>query len=151
MTTTNTTIGVSSDVPMSRLRRTSSRAATIIGIAALAWLSGAGIADADTAEGTAVLAATWNPLDGVLPDFSLWGTGVGDSWRRLMGAFWAACLAVCAIWVLIAGVRMGMANRRGMAGQQVEAKASFVDAATGLGACAGASIIIGGVLFAVSG
>lgn len=143
MTTSNNTT--------SRLRRNSIRAATIVGVAALAWLTSAGIAGADTTDGTVVLAASWNPIGDVLPDFSLWGTGVGDSWRRLMGAFWAACLAACAVWVIIASVKMAMANRRGMAGQQVEAKASFMDALTGLGACAGASIIIGGVLFAVGG
>ncbi len=122
------------------------RAAVIVGVAALAWFAGAGIAGADT-----VVVAIDNPIDGILPDFSLWGTGVGDSWRRLMGAFWAACLAICSIWVIAAGAKFGMANKRGFAGQQVEAKQSLIDAAMGLGACAGASIIIGGVLFAVGG
>ena len=143
MTTSNNTT--------SRLRRNSIRAATIVGVAALAWLTSAGIAGADTSDGTVVLAATWNPLDGITPDFSLWGTGVGDTWRRLMAAFWAACLAACTVWILIAGAKMAMANRRGMAGQQVEAKASFMDALLGFGVCAGSSIIVGGVLFAVSG
>lgn len=135
----------------SRLRRTSIRAVTVLGIVTLAWLTSAGIAGADTPGDTVVLAATWNPLDGITPDFSLWGTGVGDTWRRLMAAFWAACLAACTVWVLIASAKMAMANRRGMAGQQVEAKASFMDALLGFGACAGSSIVIGGVLFAVSG
>ena len=129
----------------SRLQRNSIRAATILGIVTLAWLTSAGVAGADT------VVAIDSPLDGITPDFSLWGTGVGDTWRRLMAAFWAACLAACTIWVIAASVKMAMANRRGMAGQQVEAKASFMDALTGLGACAGASILIGGVLFAVSG
>ncbi|MCK0515761.1 hypothetical protein [Williamsia sp. DF01-3] len=143
MTTSNNTT--------SRLRRNSIRAATIVGVAALAWLTSAGIAGAEAPGDAVVLAATWNPLDGITPDFSLWGTGVGDTWRRLMAAFWAACLAVCTIWVIAASVKMAMANRRGMAGQQVEAKASFMDAVIGFGACAGSSIVIGGVLFAVSG
>ncbi|MBA4025040.1 MAG: hypothetical protein C0482_22020 [Gordonia sp.] len=130
--------------------RTRIRAVVIVAIAALAWFAGAGVAGAETTGDTVVLAATWNPLDGILPDFSLWGTGVGDSWRRLMAAFWAACLACCAIWVIAAGAKMGMANKRGFAGQQVEAKQSFYDALVGLGACAGASVLIGGVLFAVS-
>lgn len=123
------------------------RAAVIAGLTALAWLAGTGVAGAETVVSVAIT----NPIDGILPDFSLWGTGVGDSWRRLMGAFWAACLAVCSIWVIAAGAKFGMANKRGFAGQQVEAKQSLIDAAMGLGACAGASIIIGGVLFAVGG
>ncbi|CAM3323642.1 hypothetical protein DFJ75_5024 [Williamsia muralis] len=138
MTTSTSTGG-------SRLQRNSIRAASILGIVTLAWLTSAGVAGADT------VVAIDSPLDGITPDFSLWGTGVGDTWRRLMAAFWAACLAACTIWVIAASVKMAMANRRGMAGQQVEAKASFMDALTGLGACAGASILIGGVLFAVSG
>ncbi|MCZ4553640.1 hypothetical protein [Gordonia rubripertincta] len=127
--------------------RTRRRAAVIAGLTALAWLAGTGVAGAETVVSVAIT----NPIDGILPDFSLWGTGVGDSWRRLMGAFWAACLAVCSIWVIAAGAKFGMANKRGFAGQQVEAKQSLIDAAMGLGACAGASIIIGGVLFAVGG
>ena len=139
------TTSTSTSTGGSRLQRNSIRAATILGIVTLAWLTSAGVAGADT------VVAIDSPLDGITPDFSLWGTGVGDTWRRLMAAFWAACLAACTIWVIAASVKMAMANRRGMAGQQVEAKASFMDALTGLGACAGASILIGGVLFAVSG
>ena len=139
------TTSTSTSTGGSRLQRNSIRAATILGIVTLAWLTSAGVAGADT------VVAIDSPLDGITPDFSLWGTGVGDTWRRLMAAFWAACLAACAIWVIAASVKMAMANRRGMAGQQVEAKASFMDALTGLGACAGASILIGGVLLAVSG
>ena len=71
----------------SRLQRNSIRAATILGIVTLAWLTSAGVAGADT------VVAIDSPLDGITPDFSLWGTGVGDTWRRLMAAFWAACLA----------------------------------------------------------
>lgn len=138
MTSTNNTI---------TRPRTRRRAAVIAGLTALAWLAGTGVAGAETVVSVAIT----NPIDGILPDFSLWGTGVGDSWRRLMGAFWAACLAVCSIWVIAAGAKFGMANKRGFAGQQVEAKQSLIDAAMGLGACAGASIIIGGVLFAVGG
>lgn len=111
---------------------------------AATWL--AGPAGAAT---TANLAEAWNPLQGVAPDFSLFGPTVGSTWRRVMGAFWAACLAVCTIWVIAAGAKWSAANRRGFAGQQVEAKQSFLDACCGLGVCAGASIIIAGVLFAV--
>lgn len=111
---------------------------------AATWL--AGPAGAAT---TANLAEAWNPLDGVTPDFSLFGPTVGSTWRRVMGAFWAACLAACTIWVIAAGVKWSGANRRGFAGQQVEAKQSFLDACLGLGVCAGSSIIIAGVLFAV--
>ena len=111
---------------------------------AATWLGGrAGAAT------TANLAEAWNPLKGIAPDFSLFGPTVGSTWRRVMGAFWAACLAVCTIWVIAAGAKWSAANRRGFAGQQVEAKQSFLDACCGLGVCAAASIIIAGVLFAV--
>lgn len=134
--------------PPARQPRTRTRRAAVVGgLTALAWFAGTGVAGAETVVSVAID----NPIEGILPDFSLWGTGVGDSWRRLMGAFWAACLAVCSIWVIAAGAKFGMANKRGFAGQQVEAKQSLIDAAMGLGACAGASIIIGGVLFAVGG
>ena len=118
---------------------------------ALAWLATSGAADAATLHVIDTAAGFKNPLEGVIPDFSLWGNSVGDTWRRLMGAFWAACLAICALWVIAAGAKWAGANRRGFAGQQVEAKQAFMDAATGLGACAAGSIIVGGVLFAVAG
>ncbi len=128
-----------------RGRRVAMLAVAGIAIAlAATWL--AGPAGAAT---THDLAEAWNPLKGITPDFSLFGPTVGQTWRRVMGAFWAACLAACTIWVVLAGVKWSSANRRGFAGQQVEAKSSFVDACVGLAACAGASIIIAGVLFAV--
>ncbi|MYR08992.1 hypothetical protein GTV32_22935 [Gordonia sp. SID5947] len=134
-------------LPPSRRRRT--RAATLavtsIAVATAAiWLAGPA-----SAATTHDLAEAWNPLGGITPDFSLFGPTVGQTWRRVMGAFWAACLAACTIWVVLAGAKWSSANRRGFAGQQVEAKSSFVDACVGLAACAAASVIIAGVLFAV--
>ena len=128
-----------------RVRRRAVLAALLV-VAALAvgWLT-AGPAGAAT---THTVAQTWNPLTGIIPDFSLFGPTVGTTWRRVMGAFWAACLAACSVRVIVAGVKWSAANRRGFAAQQVDAKQSFMDASIGLGVCAGASIIIAGVIFA---
>lgn len=113
-------------------------------LAATAVLAG----HASAAEVTQ-LAETWNPLQGITPDFSLFGPSVGQTWRRFIAAIWAACLAACAMWMIIAGAKWSAANRRGFAAQQVDAKSSFMDAAVGFGVCAGASIVVGGVIFAL--
>ena len=132
-----------------RFRQARRRAAgiTIVGLAVgatMLWLAGPA-----SAATTTHLAETWNPLTGIKPDFTLFGPTVGTTWRRCIGAFWAVCLGVCAIWVVSAGVKMAAANRRGMAVQQVDAKASLQDALIGFGCCAGASIIIAGIIFAM--
>lgn len=93
------------------------------------------------------LADSLNPLEGVKPDFSLVGPTVGKTWRRFAAAFWAICLAACAVWLIAATVKMASANNRGFAGQQVEAKKGALDALTGFAACLGVSILIGAVIF----
>ena len=116
----------------------------IVGMVAATVLAG----HASAAEVTH-LAETWNPLGGITPDFSLFGPSVGQTWRRFIAAIWAACLAACAMWMIVSGAKWSAANRRGFAAQQVDAKASFMDAAVGFGVCAGASIVVGGVIFAL--
>ena len=125
-------------------RRGGTVAATLAVGVLLTWLA---TGPAAAAVPVHHLAESWNPLTGVKPDFTLFGPTLGQTWRRFIAAFWAACLAVCAMWMIAAGARMASANRRGFAGQQVEAKQGFLDAATAFGACAGASVIIAAILF----
>lgn len=124
-----------------------------LGATALTLIVGLAIAAVLAGHASAVevthLAETWNPIGGISPDFSLFGPSVGQTWRRFIAAIWAACLAACAMWMIIAGAKWSQANRRGFAAQQVDAKASFMDAAAGFAVCAGASIVVGGVIFAL--
>ncbi|MFT4398069.1 hypothetical protein ACLTEW_24400 [Gordonia lacunae] len=114
---------------------------------AATWLTG----PAHAAAATTLLAegGAGDLMNGVRPDFSIFGPTVGSTWRRLLGGFWAACLAMCIIWIIWAGAKWSSANRRGFAGQQADAKAAFLDACVGFAACAGAAIIVGGIVFAL--
>ncbi len=120
----------------------------VVALVVVAWLISAGLASAAPGDTSGDQSGgTWNPLGGVKPDFSLFGPTVGTTWRRVIGAFWAACLAVCAVWIIKAGATFAMARNRGMVGQVNAAKSDLLDAALGLGLCAGSFIIIGAVIF----
>ncbi|GAA4685001.1 hypothetical protein [Gordonia humi] len=125
------------------------RAGLTLATLTVALLATAVVAGHASAAEVTQLADTWNPIGDVTPDFSLFGPSVGQTWRRFIAAIWAACLAACAMWMIIAGAKWSAANRRGFAAQQVDAKSSFMDAAVGFGVCAGASVVVGGVIFAL--
>lgn len=116
----------------------------VVALVVVAWLISAGLASAAPGDSSG---GTWNPLDGVKPDFSLFGPTVGTTWRRVVGAFWAACLGICAVWIIKAGATFAMARNRGMVGQVNAAKSDLLDAALGLGLCVSSFIIIGAVIF----
>lgn len=132
-------------------RRVTATLTTVAVIAGL-WLLGAGTAAAATVDAgphTAILAAMSNPLDGVKPDLGVFGPALNSTWKRIIAGIWGAAMAACVVWVILAGMQYRTASKRGMAGQVNEGRQGLQDAGIGLGVCAAAGVIVGGVLFLV--
>lgn len=136
------------DRPRRRRHRVIAAVATTTTILGL-WLLGAGAAAADGVGHGVVLAATSNPLDGIKPDLGVFGPALNATWKRVMAGIWGVAMAGCVVWVVMAGLQYRTAKSRGMAGQMNEGRQGLQDAGIGLGVCAGAGVIVGGVLFLV--
>lgn len=91
-----------------------------------------------------------NPIDGVVPDFSVFGNEFNSWWERVFAAIWAICI----IWALVQLViaLTGMANAKsGSHPQQLqEARHGAIWAGGALAALAAFGVLVGAIL-AVAG
>jgi hypothetical protein len=83
-----------------------------------------------------------NPLDGVVPDFSVFGTEFTTIWQKLAAGLWAVAILV-AIGYLAHGI-LGIAqNRGGHPGQLRESRREAVNAGIALGGLISLAVIVG--------
>ncbi|MDF3285035.1 hypothetical protein [Gordonia sp. N1V] len=94
-------------------------------------------------------AATRNPFDGVTPDLSLFGPALNNTWTRVLGATWAACLAYTGWRWVTAAASVRAAKTRGSYGDVAEGKEQLAGASWALGLVACAGVIVGAILFIV--
>lgn len=97
-----------------------------------------------------VHAAIDNPLDGVFPDFSIFGLEFTQLWQKVLGGLWALAL-VFSIGYLIWGiVQMGKADD-GNPNAYKQGRKAAMAAGIALGCLAGLTVIVGAILFIVGG
>lgn len=95
-----------------------------------------------------LLATIPNPLDGLTPDFSVFGVAFTATWQKLLVGVWAMAIII-AIFFLIRGlVTMGQARGGGHPQEMRHAKTEAVWAGISLGALAALAVIVGAI-FAV--
>ncbi|WP_072803375.1 hypothetical protein [Rhodococcoides yunnanense] len=92
-----------------------------------------------------------NPLDNINPDVGLLGPALNSTWKRVVAAIWGGCLVVISIWVITSALKAKKSRGRGVSSDLSEASEDFRLSLMALGAVAGASVIIGAVLFLVGG
>lgn len=87
-----------------------------------------------------------NPLDGVLPDFGVFGTEFTELWQKLVGGVWALGIVASIVFLIFGIVAMGAAST---AGNPVEYKLGRLRAVRGaiaLACLAGLAVIVGAIL-----
>ena len=91
-----------------------------------------------------------NPLDGILPDFTVFGAKFTALWQKLLGGLWALAI-LAAIAYLIRGL-LGIAQHRGGGhpSQVAESRKEATMALASLGSLAALAVIVGVVLTLVS-
>lgn len=87
-----------------------------------------------------------NPLDNIVPDFSVFGVEFTSWWQKLVGGLWAALIiwAIVMLMVGIVGLRKATAN--GVPGQADEAKASVLWRAGALGLLVAFAVVVGVII-----
>lgn len=92
-----------------------------------------------------ILAATDNPIDGLAPNFSVFGAEFTQWWQKLFAALWAIALIVGIVMLLRSLVGM-LENRGNHPGALKESRSSAVHSAVVLGCVAGFGVIVGAIL-----
>lgn len=92
------------------------------------------------------LPAVTNPLDGVVPDFSIFGAKFNTLWKKLLGGVWAIGM-LASIFYLIRGlVSMNQHQSGGHPTQLRESRNEVKTAAISLAGLAGLATIVGAIL-----
>lgn len=87
-----------------------------------------------------------NPLNGVAPNFTAFGTEFDALWKKLLGGAWAIAL-LFAIVYLMRGI-VGIAQHRGgnHPSQVAEARGEAIRGGIAVGGLAALAVIVGGIL-----
>ena len=48
-----------------------------------------------------------NPLDGVIPDFSIFGAEVTELWQKLLGGIWALAIVASIVFLIMGLIKVG--------------------------------------------
>lgn len=87
-----------------------------------------------------------NPLDGVLPDFSIFGAEFTELWQKLVAGVWALALIAAIVYLILGIAEMGKAGASENPNQHKEGRKKFITALIALGCLAALAVIVGAVL-----
>lgn len=87
-----------------------------------------------------------NPLDGIMPNFTAFGTEFDALWKKLLAGVWGIALVV-AIFYLIRGI-VGIAQHKGgnHPSQVAESRSEAVRGGVAFGSLAALGVIVGAIL-----
>lgn len=87
-----------------------------------------------------------NPIDGMLPDFDVFGVEFTNWWQKLFGGLWAAVIIISIAWLLIAVLGLRRATSNNQVTQVDESKSKVLWAAIVLGLVLGFSVVVGVII-----
>lgn len=87
-----------------------------------------------------------NPIDGVVPDFTVFGGEFNTWWKKLFGAIWAICIIWALVQLVIALTGMANARQGSHPGQLQESRNSAIWAGGALAALAAFGVLVGAIL-----
>jgi phosphatidylglycerophosphate synthase len=99
----------------------------------------------------AVLAAVPNPLDKIVPDFTIFGAQFTQLWQKLVAGLWGLAIIVAVVYLILGVGSMAAAsgvNANPMA--HAEGRRKAIGAALALAVLAALGVIVGAILAAVS-
>ena len=94
----------------------------------------------------AILPMIDNPLDGILPDFSIFGLEFTQLWQKILGGLWALAIIGAIIFVIIGVGNMAVATSGSNPGAYKDARNQAMWAGISLGVLAALAVIVGAIL-----
>lgn len=90
------------------------------------------------------LRAISNPLDGVLPDFTIFGAKFTELWQKILGGIWGIGIVISVVFIIMGLVSMAKAG--GNPQTYKEGHKQFVVALIALGGLAALAVLVGAIL-----
>jgi len=88
-----------------------------------------------------------NPLNGVLPNFAVFGVEFDALWKKLLGGVWAICIVITIVFLAIGLAGMaGSSDGGGNAMAYKSARTKAIWAAIALACLAALAVIVGAIL-----
>lgn len=87
-----------------------------------------------------------NPLDGIVPDFSIFGVEFTALWQKIIGGLWGLAIIGAIIFVLIGVTQMAAATSGGNPAAYKDARNQALWAGISLGILAALAVIVGAIL-----
>lgn len=87
-----------------------------------------------------------NPLDGILPDFSVFGTEFTELWQKLIAAAWGVAIIIAIVFLIINITGMATATSGGNPNDYKQARSAAMWSGISIGVLAALAVIVGAVL-----
>ena len=87
-----------------------------------------------------------NPLDGILPDFSVFGTEFTELWQKLIAGLWGLGIILAVVFLIIGIVKMASASTGGNPNEYKTARNQAMWSGISLGVLAALAVIVGAIL-----
>jgi hypothetical protein len=87
-----------------------------------------------------------NPLNGILPNFSIFGVQFTQLWQKLLGGVWGIALVAAVAFLILGLASMAAASRGGNPNELILARRNTIWAGITLGLLAALAVIVGGIL-----
>jgi hypothetical protein len=95
---------------------------------------------------TIIRAAIDNPLDGILPDFSIFGAEFTELWQKILAGIWGIGIIIAVVFLIIGIVKMAGASSGGNPNEYKTARNQAMWGGIALGALAALAVIVGAIL-----
>ncbi|WP_448002715.1 pilin [Agromyces bauzanensis] len=92
-----------------------------------------------------------NPLDGILPDFTIFGTEFTELWQKLVAGLWGIGIILAVVFLIIGIVKMASASNGGNPQEYKTARTQAMWAGISLGILAALAVIVGAILAVFGG
>lgn len=97
-------------------------------------------------ETIALLPMIDNPLDGILPNFSIFGVEFTQLWQKLVAGIWAIAIVLAVIFLIVGVGQMAAASSGGNPAAYKDARTQAMWSGISLGILAALSVIVGAIL-----
>jgi hypothetical protein len=87
-----------------------------------------------------------NPLDGVLPDFTIFGAEFTELWQKIIAGIWAIGIILSVIFLIVGIIKMGSSSNSGNPQEYKTARTQAMWAGIALGVLAALAVIVGAIL-----
>lgn len=87
-----------------------------------------------------------NPLDGILPDFDVFGTEFTELWQKLIAGLWGLGIILAVVFLIIGIVKMASASTGGNPNEYKTARNQAMWSGISLGVLAALAVIVGAIL-----